>query len=83
MEITVNGNRIKLDDNDVRMAQKLTNSFVESIKHNAVAHNRVSMYLTTMVVLHVTSGDILKSLDADVMQALAGKITDKGGSTNG
>ncbi len=72
MEIVVNNRKIKLDDKDVLVAQKLVNSFMDSVKNNAVAHNKMQMFLTTVVLMHTTSGDFLKNLEPDVMEALSG-----------
>ena len=78
MKIKVNGTMIELNKKNVQMSEKLINSFVASVKDNAALHKKLSMYLTTIVMMHVISGDILKSLDSDVMQILS-----KDGEING
>ena len=79
MEIVINGKPVKLNNKDVHVAQKLVNSFISSVKDNAVAHNKLAMYITTVVTMHTTSADILKSIDPDVMKIL----TEMGGDNNG
>ena len=70
MKIRVNGTMVELDPKNVKMAEKLINSFIASVKDNAAVHKRLSMYLTTIVVMHIISGDILKVLDPEVMKIL-------------
>lgn len=79
MKIVVNGKLIKLKDEDVRIAQKLANSFISHVKDSAAGHNQLGMYITTMVVMHNMTGDVLKAFEPEILQALTVNDTEDGG----
>lgn len=78
MKIVVNDKLLKLKDEDVRIAQKLANSFISHVKDTAAAHNQIAMYITTMVVMHNMTGDVLRSFEPEVLQALTGSVKSGG-----
>ena len=70
MKVIIKGKAVKLDHKDVEIAQKLVNTFLASIKDNAVAHGKLSMYITTVAVMYITGADVLRELSPELAEAI-------------
>ena len=73
MKVIIKGKTVTLDHKDVEIAQKLVNTFLSSIKDNAVSHGKLSMYLTTVAVMYVTGADVLRELSPELAEAILKK----------
>ncbi len=70
MKVIIKGKTVTLDHRDVEIAQKIVNTFLSSIKDNAVSHGKLSMYLTTVAVMYVTGADVLRELSPELAEAI-------------
>ena len=70
MKVIIKGKTVTLDHRDVEIAQKLVNTFLASIKDNAVSNGKLSMYLTTVAVMYVTGADVLRELSPELAEAI-------------
>lgn len=70
MQVIIKGKAVKLDQKDVEIAQKLVNTFLASIKDNAVSHGKLSMYITTVAVMYITGADVLRELSPELAEAI-------------
>ena len=64
MQVIIKGKAVKLDHKDV------VNTFLASIKDNAVSHGKLSMYITTVAVMYITGADVLRELSPELTEAI-------------
>lgn len=64
------GEKITLNDSEVKAAKKMVARFIENIKTSASQNERPTLYLTTLIVMESTAGDLLSSIDAKKLKAI-------------
>ncbi len=76
MKVNISGKNVSLKDKDVDIAYKLVNSFLSSVRNNAISHNKLPVYLTTLAVMYVASANMLKYIDPNLAEIIS-KMEDK------
>ena len=64
------GEKITLNDSEVKAAKKMVAKFIEKIKTSASQNERPTLYLTALIVMESTAGDLLSSIDAKKLKAI-------------
>lgn len=70
MKITLYEREIRLDPNEVALAKKAVNNFMEEVNKLADEKKRSSMFITTLIMMQVMSQTALEEMDLDNLEFL-------------
>lgn len=74
MFVIVKGRKLNLQNAVVRKAKVITSEFLDKVNKESSRIGRPDMYITTLLVMHTISADLLEDIDADTFELLFDKF---------
>lgn len=75
MKITVGGREISLNNDDVKIARSLVNTFLSTTKSKAAKAKRPSLHFTVIIMMYKKSLDLLHEMSPESLQILMDILT--------
>lgn len=73
MRATVHKRSIKIDPGDARHAREQVAKILKSVRENAKGRQNLPYYFTFVIMMHLISGNILRELDPETLEAIMNK----------
>lgn len=70
MKLIIGGREVHLVESDVKAARKMITHFMTAVKANAEEHNAPTLYMTTLVLMHLMSKNQIEALTPETLQLL-------------
>ena len=70
MRIVVGGKEIKLVEKDVKAARSMVSHFLESVKAHSTEYEAPTLYMTTLIVMHLMSKNQIDALTPESLKVL-------------
>ena len=70
MRIVIGKKEVHLVERDVKLARKLVTEFLNSVKNNAEEHDAPTLYMTTLIVMHLISKNQIDALTPESLRLL-------------
>lgn len=77
MKIVILGNEVTLRQQDVAIAKKVLDRFMNVIKNGSIDNNMPTLYLTVLAVMKVRSEEMLNSLDLSEINKIISLLNNK------
>lgn len=70
VKVMIGGKNVPLDDREVAVAKALIRHFLESVKMTAYGRNEPSLYVTSLIVMHLMSQNLLDAMTPESLKIL-------------
>ena len=77
MKIVILGNEVTLRQQDVAIAKKVLDRFMNVMKNGSIDNNMPTLYLTVLAVMKVRSEEMLNSLDLSEINKIISLLNNK------
>ena len=75
MIMTLKGEKINFDPKDVQIAKSIVSTFLLETRKSCYDNDRPSLFITTLLMMHLISQDALEKFDAKDLKRVMGAIT--------
>ena len=70
MRVIIGKKEIPLVERDVKLAREMITHFLDSVKKSANEHDAPTLYMTTLIVMHLMSKNQIEALTPESLELL-------------
>ena len=75
MIMTLKGEKINFDPKDVQVAKSIVSTFLLETRKSCYDNNRPSLFITTLLMMHLVSQDALEKFDMQDLKRIMKALT--------